>query len=1250
MKRFTVFRQRLRAIATRFGSTRTRILFDFCIISAIAVVVFRNFLFTGGWPAGGDALGVVSRAYLFGHDLRWLFVWRPHSFGFTEIIHGYDFFLMVLYWIFGNAVSTAKVFLFLTFAVSGFSSYILAYWYTKNSTASLAAGLVYMLNQWLFSQYTEAHGDILFSYALAPLVFLSIFRAFETKKPKSILIAGVALAILVSAFHPECAVIYGASFPIFALIYVLMPPNSTSRLQQLKNLFKIGLPLLAVCLILASFLVIPFAFNVRPRYYTPSYKYYLEETYGGVYRNLTDAFTLSAVEVWGYVNVVDVINGVALPDLPAKLFSIVLFSLACCTVLIRRDKYSIFFFASALFSMFVAKGPYPPFGSVYLWAWLNVPYFAVFRAANRWIMMTCLSFAFLTASLVNILLRYIREKKYRVIGDAFSKIDIKATSTKSAAVRLAGGFFTRFHMILYYASILLIAMIFLNGFLSTWFFFEKGLQVYMLPESYVNPYSWLGSVNGDYKIMSINRDPSRWMNRYSSGYDFAFSAMLTDVGWAHDIGYDSSFLTDKPSMQDGGWDANVRDFMNYLRFRLVGQHKTRDFLKLTGLFNYKYLVLPAYLDPDARDFFLNQNGAKGNLVYDENGSMILKNPYYVPRFFAMNSKTAVLGGFISYPSLCKLDAFTLNDTNLLFLNKLDSDPLDELRGNATTLAFVNTNLIDLTMLRLKGKATMINMADYGVYSFNSSKYWIQSSSWQDVGALVYGGKTISTAGNVSVEVPFEVSADGAYDLWARVGFVSGRGKLEISVDGNFAGEVKPESDYWNGLFWVNIQTVDLKKGNHKLTLTNRGPGYNDVDTIALIEPALFQSTYDETLQFVDSFQGRVIDLISAVNLFAYDLPEGWSICLQQYEDDLLKNDNFLVTIREHVNASASSFQGNLTPLNAIDDSMSSRWASDPSQETPQWFQVDWPTVQEVAGVRIYFETAYAQNYTIQTWDGQNWITQVDITGNKLLSPTHLFKQPVRTNKLMLNVTGYGTPHHLVSMFKFEPCRLSTITATHFVPKSGRYMIALRLASGPSYGTLNLKIDNETLVLNSNSTQEDFQWFETGPIQLEKGERNFSVCANGTVILDQMILYSFRENENSTVLKDLFNPSSSSPEISYTKINPTEFRVHISAEQPFQLVFSETFHPMWKAKFDDGQEISATTAYSIVNSFYINRTGEFDLTVYFEGQRFADIGLQVSLVSLITVSVVVLTPIQVASYIKKRVAFWRKPLWRQKNRS
>jgi hypothetical protein len=81
------------------------------IIFSISILIFRNWFLSVKWPAGGDVLGWISRAYLFGPSNRWLYVWRNYSFGFVEGVTLIDLFLSILYSILKNEVFTIKLFL-----------------------------------------------------------------------------------------------------------------------------------------------------------------------------------------------------------------------------------------------------------------------------------------------------------------------------------------------------------------------------------------------------------------------------------------------------------------------------------------------------------------------------------------------------------------------------------------------------------------------------------------------------------------------------------------------------------------------------------------------------------------------------------------------------------------------------------------------------------------------------------------------------------------------------------------------------------------------------------------------------------------------------------------------------------------------------------------------------------------------------------------------------------------------------------
>ena len=108
-------------------SRKVRLIIDFGIITLIGLAIFRNFLFSSCWPAGGDILGWISRAYLFGHDFRWAYTWRPHSFGFPENIYIVDLFYMILHFFLSDPVFLIKLVMFLSFIFAGFSAYMFAF-------------------------------------------------------------------------------------------------------------------------------------------------------------------------------------------------------------------------------------------------------------------------------------------------------------------------------------------------------------------------------------------------------------------------------------------------------------------------------------------------------------------------------------------------------------------------------------------------------------------------------------------------------------------------------------------------------------------------------------------------------------------------------------------------------------------------------------------------------------------------------------------------------------------------------------------------------------------------------------------------------------------------------------------------------------------------------------------------------------------------------------------------------------------
>jgi glycosyltransferase involved in cell wall biosynthesis len=1211
---------------------------NFMLILLIAIIIFRNLLFTTEWPGGGDVLGFISRAYLYGRDLRWLYMWRPYSFGFVEGINFMDFFLMLSFRIFNDPSWAVKAFMFVFYLIAGVSMYLFAFRHTRSHLASMAASLVYILNQWFFSQLTEAHVDIIYSYSLAPLILLLLDRAFQTGKPRDIIFFAFGLSLFATSFHPECIVIYGVFMMIFALFFVFFPSKSGTVRSRCVRLLKVSLPSALVVFLLSAFFLFPFIMNVRSPYFHPSYEYPLEDSIGCSYKNLTDAFTLRAVESWGYVNIVDVYSGLALPDFPIYTLLFMMFLLAYSVLLVRRDRYTVFFAASMLVSVFIAKGPNPPFGQAFVWGWFNIEHFAIFRAANRWIMMGVFSNAFMTSLLVSYLANYVKKKDYAQINERYFDVKVKVNKTSetrrfSVSVDDYKVPLRKLRRVLFVLSMILLIFIFISGFISCFFFFSQGLQVYTPPKQYLAPYEWLSFQQDDYKVISISKSPSEWDNSPFQSSDFAYSGMKTTLGWGHDIGFDSSFIDDKPVLQDGGWDFQSRQFVDYLRFRLARERLTNNMLKILGPFAYKYVVIPAYTTSTTRDFFLNQTG----YTVLNSDLMVLQNDYAMPRLFATNQSMFIVGGLESFDSLCKVEDFDLSRNTLFFVpTNPEGDVFrNGMLSNSQICSFVNTDILDLAMISLNEEKKIIHAGDYGTASINSTAYWVKMPSWRRLGVLAISGDTLTTLGENRISVPFELSSDGSYDIWLRLGLASYRGKLSISVDGEPVKEIRPEAPLWSKLAWINVATQGLMRGKHSITFENDGTGYNDIDAIAVIKPSELESKISETMSYLQSFPGRLAYVQEAESAFLGLSNRGWQWILEPYEGLVIRSDSLGPNVAPLAKANATSTSDFYEAFHANDGDSSTRWASE-KHTLPQWLELTWDQPQVLRAVRIFFENAYAIDYVVQTWNGTNWIDQQMVTGNNAVEKLHGFAEPVITDKLRIYVTGFSI-HDRVSIWELEAYSIETTSSTAkiTIPRKGNYKLAARVATGPSFGTLYFKVNDNLYSIPCNNSINRFEWRELGPFNFDIGEQTMSVGGAGAVELDKFLVYSLRESENDLSLNELFRSSSPEVSINYEIVNPCTYQVHVNANETFTLIFSETHNPFWKA-FVNGRQISSTAAYSFVNSFYIDKTGNFTVNICFTGQTYAEIGLAVSLTSFISILVSVLV---LSDNFRKR---FRKP--------
>lgn len=92
-----------------------------------------------------------------------------------------------------------------------------------------------------------------------------------------------------------------------------------------------------------------------------------------------------------------------------------------------------------------------------------------------------------------------------------------------------------------------------------------------------------------------------------------------------------------------------------------------------------------------------------------------------------------------------------------------------------------------------------------------------------------------------------------------------------------------------------------------------------------------------------------------------------------------------------------------------------------------------------------------------------------------------------------------------------------------------------------------------------------------------------------------------------------------PRVSYEMISPTKYKVKIKTESPFVLVFSESYHPYWKAftkeKWRKRFFLEHNKVNGFANGYMIDKVGDFTVWLEFTPQRFFKIGLILTLLGL-----------------------------------
>ncbi len=252
-------------------------------------------------------------------------------------------------------------------------------------------------------------------------------------------------------------------------------------------------------------------------------------------------------------------------------------------------------------------------------------------------------------------------------------------------------------------------------------------------------------------------------------------------------------------------------------------------------------------------------------------------------------------------------------------------------------------------------------------------------------------------------------------------------------------------------------------------------------------------------------------------------------------------------------------------------------------------------------------TSWTVGWPITIPSDQNAVIQVNQKAGSIILQTD-------EGPITLSVTdGWENP--------FTPPS-SSGTPTVFVPDAGEYLLAINASTGTGYGSLSVKIDNQSFSVNLNSQEQGpiYAYEYVGPIYLTAGDHTITTSKGGTPVqqVNDTLLYSLKNGESFANADNLL-PSSqqSNASVMYEEINPTQYTVHVNASQPFYLIFSQSYDNGWVATIN-GQQISDEyhfTANGYANGWYINKTGAYTITLEFTPQNLFYAGAAISITTI-----------------------------------
>lgn len=1098
-----------------------------------------------------------------------------------------------------------KIMVLGTMILSGLSMYFTSFYLCSSSdknrkacvVGAFAASLIYMFN--FKAIHTIIWPTLHFAYAIAPITLFSFIKLTLTPRLKYVLIVTFLMTLI--AGSPHYLVFITLLLLFWLVYYTVIQKFKNINLQSMKSFCV----LILLLILMNSFWLLPYTYSTISATAPRPSTVVTDESINMLSRNSEIINTLRLADIWWQHSSLAPENELLQQIWIFSSFLVPILAFSSLFASKKESKkYSIFFNVISVIIIFLGTGTNNIYPILYSQLALNLPFGWLLRAPNKLTMILAMTYSFSCG----ITLTSFFNKKWR-----------KAT------------IITVVSLMTFTVSVVPMASGYLYGVFTP-------VQV---PQEYYNANGYVSSIS-QYKIL--------WLPLSYSG----------NIAWAPQklVGPFDVRSSSMPTISS--FNLYSKNYLGYV-LRALLENRSRDINKLLAALNVKYIIFH-----DDTSSFAQYNISKlleiqKNMTLQERYGFIyiFENPTFANITNILRTNILVSGGLDKLISIAAIDSFNSIHSSLFFLDQahLENKIVDGLFLTSNIL-IVDTSTQGLVLFpcskqylvvpfdatnhhnpsRLWSKA-MTDDPLHGGWHPYLEKFGLENEDFDYSEGLVFTWASAKlkeknpTPNNKDIINYWTFNSTNDLNTWKNYTHENQFGALyTLTLDNNsLKAELYNSTWGWKTInsplipveyddwyrWELQIKGENVHKAHIKIVEYNQERKIITVKQLKSVDPGSFdwqvyvidytpENTQTKYIQLQvwhdhENTQQLLPSIIWIDNVKVYDLQRFVEPVTLEIPFTLPETNEYVFLTRFFQNQKGGKIQIQLDNknyvLNTKDQFNKFLWKQiDTIQLEKGHHKITLTNLQGFNAVNL-FELIPEQEYK----NIQNQIEQT-LQNKRIIYILEAESDLYHQNSTISNKYGGEASNGQILILNQN----STVWQNIIILKLDQYKIAIR-----SKGPLQIRIHNQTYTTNSTT----LKWnYVNTTLPLNKGNHKIQITTPNNAELDAIWLYS-TQNPNET-LQDIFTTKQKPAHIvNYTRIDSTKYIVKINATKPFMLSFAEAYDPLWVC-YVNGEKISSIPLYSVINGFWINQTGNLDILIEYEPQRWFYIGSIVSITTFL----------------------------------